>query len=175
MDAFIGEIRIFCGTYAPESWMFCWGQKIGVSQYQALYTILGNTYGGDRTYFNLPDLRGCITVGVGAGPGLSAYTFAQKGGKTSYVLNGLPVHTHILQGIKAGGTVTLAGGNLPANVGLDRPFNYQYSNAMPTGQLANSTVGTAGAAQPQPVSNMQPYLPLNYIICVEGGAYPIHD
>jgi len=59
-DAYIGEVRLFCGNYAPEDWLFCWGQELNVMQYQALYSLIGNTYGGTVSKtFKLPDLRGC--------------------------------------------------------------------------------------------------------------------
>jgi len=73
MDEFIGIVKLFAGNYAPDNWLFCHGQLLPVSQYQALFSILGNMYGGDgRTTFALPDLRGRVPVGSGPQPGASA-------------------------------------------------------------------------------------------------------
>ncbi len=81
MDPFIGEIMMFGGNFAPRGWALCDGQLLPISQNQALFSILGTTYGGDgRTTFGLPDLRGRVAVHAGSGPGLSSYRLGQKGG-----------------------------------------------------------------------------------------------
>ena len=71
VEAYLGEIRIFAGNFAPKGWAFCEGQLLPIEKYKALFSLLGVTYGGDgRTTFALPDLRGRLPVGSGAGPGL---------------------------------------------------------------------------------------------------------
>ncbi|MEL6251848.1 MAG: tail fiber protein [Bacteroidota bacterium] len=81
MEGYIGEIRMFGGNFAPRGWALCEGQLLAISSYNALFSILGTTYGGDgRTSFGLPDLRGRTPVGAGAGPGLTNRTLGSKFG-----------------------------------------------------------------------------------------------
>ena len=76
---FIGEVFMFAGNFAPRGWAFCDGQLLAINQHQALFSILGTTYGGDgRTTFGLPDLRGRVPLHEGSGPGLSSYRLGQK-------------------------------------------------------------------------------------------------
>ncbi|MFQ3199286.1 MAG: microcystin-dependent protein [Oceanicoccus sp.] len=85
-DPFIGEIRMFASNFAPRSWAFCDGKILVINQNQALYSLLGTTYGGDgRTTFGLPDIRGRIPVHTGTGPGLPPIRWGQKSGGTSSV------------------------------------------------------------------------------------------
>src|SRR5579859_6019356 len=96
----LGEIRMFAGTFAPVGWMLCAGQPLPISQYEALYTLLGTTYGGDGTAtFALPDLRGRGPVHVGQGQGLSNYVLGQKAGAESVTLlvNQIAGHNHPFQ------------------------------------------------------------------------------
>lgn len=99
MDPFIGEIRIFAGTFAPRNWAFCQGQLLQISEYQALYSLLGTTYGGDgRVTFGLPDLRGRAPIGMGRGNGLTQRFEGQMGGAEIVALNELqmPEHNHAI-------------------------------------------------------------------------------
>jgi microcystin-dependent protein len=85
-DPFVGEIRMFAGSFAPRSWAYCDGQLMAISQNDALFSLLGTSYGGDgRTTFGLPDMKGRIPVHPGTGPGLPAIRLGQKGGGTSSV------------------------------------------------------------------------------------------
>ena len=96
-EPFIGEIRMFAGNFAPRGWAFCDGQLLDIASNNALFAILGTTYGGDgRTTFALPDLRGRVVIGPGTGPGLSSRRLGEKGGEERVVLNTLqiPSHTH---------------------------------------------------------------------------------
>lgn len=93
-DPFIGEIKMFAGNFAPRGWAFCEGQLLPISQYTALFSLLGTTYGGDgRTTFALPDLRGRTPIHHGNGPGLSTIRIGQKGGFESN--NTLPVYVFV--------------------------------------------------------------------------------
>uniref|UniRef100_UPI0028AFB8C4 phage tail protein n=1 Tax=Massilia oculi TaxID=945844 RepID=UPI0028AFB8C4 len=105
-EAFVGEIRLFAFGFAPEGWLLCDGQQVSINQYQALYSLLTNVYGGDpaKGYFNLPDLRGRVPTHAGQGP-LSTYQFGAKGGTDSRTINAaasvkitkaeqLPAHGH---------------------------------------------------------------------------------
>ena len=84
MDAYIGEIRLFPYTYSPEYWALCAGQQMLVAQYQALYAVIGNRYGGTAGQnFNLPDLRGRTAIGAGTGPGLTPRVLAASLGEAT--------------------------------------------------------------------------------------------
>jgi microcystin-dependent protein len=93
----IGEVSLFAGNFAPRNWAFCAGQLLPISGHEALFSILGTTYGGDgQTTFALPDLRGRVPVGAGWGPGLSDIRWGQKGGTDEVRLttSHLPAHLH---------------------------------------------------------------------------------
>jgi microcystin-dependent protein len=94
---FIGEIRMFAGNFAPGGWAFCDGQLLPVSQYNALFSILGVTYGGDgRTTFGLPDLRSRVPLHAGIGPDLSSRSLGEKNGSevTLLTVDEMPSHNH---------------------------------------------------------------------------------
>jgi microcystin-dependent protein len=87
-DSFIGEVKLFAGDFAPRRWALCEGQLLPVSQHPALFSILGNKYGGDgRNTFKLPDLRGRTPIGPGTGPGLSPYKIGDTGGSEYIVVD----------------------------------------------------------------------------------------
>lgn len=167
MEGTIGEIRLFAGNFAPRSWAFCHGQLIAINQNQALFSILGTTYGGDgRTTFGLPDLRGRVALGAGQGPGRPDYRLGSSGGSTTMTLdvNTLPTHSHPAtlqaQTRPGDGTTPADGASLAAGTpvytqGAGNPAN-----------LAGLDVGNTG--NQQPFSLMQPYLGLNFIICMQG-------
>ncbi|MEM7185971.1 MAG: tail fiber protein [Bacteroidota bacterium] len=97
MTPFIGQIQAFGFNFAPRGWAKCDGQLLAISQYSALFSLLGTTYGGDgRTTFALPDLRSRSIVHIGNGPGLDNIAWGEKGGATSHTLTiaQLPPHTH---------------------------------------------------------------------------------
>ena len=97
LDPFIGQIELFGFNFAPRGWAKCEGQILSISSNQALFSLLGTTYGGDgRTTFALPDLRGRAALHTGTGPGLSTYSWGQKSGSPSSPLvpAQLPPHTH---------------------------------------------------------------------------------
>ena len=98
-EGFIGEITLFAGNFAPRGWALCDGQLLPVSQHDALFSILGTTYGGDgETTFGLPDLRGRVAIGAGAGPGLTPRRLGQKSGVEGVTLSvaEMPGHTHVV-------------------------------------------------------------------------------
>ena len=99
-EPFIGEIRMFAGSFAPRGWALCDGQLLAVSQNDALFSLLGTIYGGDgRTTFGLPDMRGRIPIHFGSGPGLTPRTLGNKFGSEheTLITNQLPSHSHTLQ------------------------------------------------------------------------------
>jgi microcystin-dependent protein len=170
MESFIGTILLFAGNFAPRGWMFCQGQVLPISQYTALFSILGTTYGGNgQTTFALPDLRGRIPVGFGQAPGLSDYDLGQTGGSESVTLtvNQLPAHTHTAT---PNLTVALRGVTSASGEGSAANAKAELANAdtpLAAPAIAGSiAVGPTGGNQPVPVA--QPYLALSYIICIEG-------
>src|SRR5680860_143283 len=97
MDPFLAQIIMFGGNFAPRGWAFCEGQLLAISQYTAVFSLLGTTYGGDgRTTFGLPDFRGRVPMHHGTGPGLPTVRLGEKGGSptTTLGLQNLPSHTH---------------------------------------------------------------------------------
>ncbi|MBE7691391.1 phage tail protein [Tenacibaculum finnmarkense] len=185
--ALIAEIKLFAGNFAPRGWAFCDGQLLAISQNQALFSLLGTTYGGDgRTTFGLPDLRGRVAIGPRNGPGLSNYRLGQKGGAQTVTLNttNLPNHTHTATFTQTSGTSTIpavaeeANSDEPTNNKLAIPniggANKIYSNATTDTSLTDSTATVTGNVQigatggQQAFENRQPYIALNYIIAIEG-------
>ncbi len=170
MDPFIGEIRLFAGNYAPQDWLFCNGQEVSVQQYQALYALLGNQFGGKPggTTFNLPDLRGKAPLHRGQGTGLTARAFASTGGTTTVTLgtSQIPSHQHLPQVLNA------ADGAEPKDkMWANSPRTVSVSAYTPTPnvQLHPATIDVLGSGQPH--NNVQPYVGINHIICAIG-VYP---
>jgi microcystin-dependent protein len=177
---YIGEVRMFGGNFAPLGWAFCNGQLLSIAEYDTLFSLIGTNYGGDgQTTFALPDLRGRVPINPGQGPGLPNYVLAQIGGTETNTLisNNIP-HTHAITGT-AGIFVSGEDGrqvsplaNFPAANG-----DYIYStvaNSQMAAAAVNLTTGAAGTAPPSPYNNVQPYLAVSYIICLEG-IYPTTD
>ncbi len=167
-DGMIGEIRIFAGNFAPRNWAFCEGQLLAISQNDALFSILGTTYGGDgRTTFGLPDLRGRTAIAPGSGPGLPSYNLGQKGGQYAVTLNTtqLSVHNHGFAPRASSDEATTSNpeNNFPAVTG-----NLEYHTSSDTFEGAGTT-GFAGGSQSH--DNMTPYQSIYYIICLQG-IYP---
>lgn len=164
---YIGEIRIFAGTYNPRGWAFCYGQLVPIAQNPALYSILGTTYGGNGTStFGLPDLRGRTPIGAGSGAGLTPRVLGQMSGVESVTLlsTQIPQHTHALNASSGAPTTNAPSGSL-----LPTGSSRIYAQGSPSTQLAPSSIGVAGGSQPH--ENMQPFLALTYIIATEG-IYP---
>ena len=166
MDPFTGEIRMFGGTFAPQDWMLCNGASLPISQYEALYSLIGTTYGGDGMQtFNLPNLCGRIPVGVGQAPGLQSYTLGQQGGVESVTLTGPnhPAHTHAILAVKDKATQAKAQGAMLAS-STDVSI---YTQRGAISALSPAAIGpSAGASVPH--ENRMPSLTLTYIICVNG-------
>lgn len=176
-DAFIGEIIAFAGNFAPRGWQMCNGQLLPISQFAAVFSLLGTTYGGNGvTNFALPDLRGRVMVHSGQGPGLSPYVPGQTGGAEQVTLltSQMPAHTHAAtlavainvndgraDGTSPNGT-TLA--QTEANAYAAAPDGTSKLNAAAV--TATATIGSAGNSLPVPT--LPPYLCINYIICMEG-------
>ncbi|WP_316805484.1 phage tail protein [Pedobacter nototheniae] len=176
MDEYVGIIKIFGGNFAPRGWLLCNGQIVSLSQYQALFAIIGTTYGGNGlSTFGLPDLRGRVPIGTGQGVGLPLVNLGEIGGtpSVSLIVNNLPAHNHLVTGtVKQAVNADSANTDSPEStylgpVSTGNLYNNQPSPNVFGGNLAvNLTTATTGAGTP--VNNLQPYLGLSYIICFEG-------
>ncbi|MGZ8311663.1 MAG: phage tail protein [Allosphingosinicella sp.] len=161
---FIGEIRLFAGNFAPVGWAFCNGQTLAIAENDALFTLIGTTYGGDgQNSFRLPDLQGRVPVHKGTGAGVT-YQLGEQGGVESVTLttNQIPAHTHSLivsqdQGSQSDPTNAMVGSN--PTVQLFRP-----GAAVQT--FDASAMSPVGGSQPH--DNMQPYIAIHYIIALFG-------
>ncbi|OQP63554.1 hypothetical protein A3860_24755 [Niastella vici] len=174
MDGFLGEIRLFAPNFAPRNWAFCRGQLLPINQNQALFSLLGTFYGGDgRTNFALPNLTGRSGMGVGQGSGLSVRSLGDSIGSTSNTLTiaQMPAHTHALSGTLTLPATSSTGNQQSPAAGYFASDGSQKYDAQQDGvtmqpatlNLAVSNVGSGTA-----ISNMMPYLALNYIICMAG-------
>src|SRR5271166_6516345 len=118
-EPFLGEIRMFGGNFAPSGWQMCNGQLLAISQYTALFSILGTTFGGNgTTNFALPDMRGRVPVHQGQGAGLSAYVPGEQTGSEHVTIlqNQMPIHTHLVNADGQAGGKTNPTGNFPGTV-----------------------------------------------------------
>lgn len=158
-EPFLSEIRIFSFEFAPRGWAQCNGQLLPINQNQALFALLGTTYGGNgQTNFALPELRGRVPMHVGAG-----LTLGQRAGEEVHTLtlNEMPSHTHQVLASANGPTVTPPTGNFWAtNTGFT-----PYATAADT-NLSPQAVGNTGGSQAH--ENRSPYLTLNYCIALQG-------
>ncbi|MBI5915906.1 MAG: phage tail protein [Bacteroidetes bacterium] len=166
-DAYLGEIRLFAGNYAPVGWQLCNGQLLSISQNTALFSILGTTYGGNgTTTFALPDLRGRVPVHTGTGPGLSTYELGETGGKEYVTLLASQMSPAAPQLLA---TNQMADTDDPTNAVLAMPDNgtmIYKSLGSPNTNMSLSAIRSNGGGQP--IEILQPYLGVNYIICTEG-------
>lgn len=160
-EPFLAEIRIFGFNFPPRGWAQCDGQQLPISQNQALYSLLGTTYGGDGTsVFNLPDLRGRHPVHEDAGSGFPLG--ASAGEEThSLQLAEIPNHDHVLQASSDNATSADPGGNV-----LRRAANSAYRTPSSLTPMRAGVVADAGAGQGH--DNMQPFQVLNYCIALQG-------
>jgi len=177
IEPYLGNITVFAGNFAPRSWMFCQGQLLAIAQYDALFALIGTTYGGDgQTTFALPDFRSRTAVHAGQGAGLSNYTIGEMGGSENVTLlsNQLPAHTHQLISFsvkQSASANTASGNNNPQNAyPASGTGSTVYTNSGDGTTMATySSMGTTPiAGGNQPVPTVQPYLAMNYIIAVEG-------
>ncbi|HEY9133082.1 MAG TPA: tail fiber protein [Dyella sp.] len=169
MDPFLGEIRLFPYSFAPVGWADCNGALLPISEYDALFALVGTTYGGDGVNtFALPDMRGRVPIHQGTVPGMSTYVLGQLSGSESVTLlsSNMPSHTHTLYA-----TTTLADTGTPsATVELGSlSGNTMYTSSIQNvnpGALSPSMIGPTGGSQPH--ENRMPTLVLRYCICTSG-------
>lgn len=178
MEGTIGTIILFAGNFAPRSWALCEGQLLAIAQNNALFSILGTTYGGDgRTTFGLPDLRGRVPLQQGTGPGLSNHSLGAKSGVETNALqiNNLPAHNHgaslHVNSANASQNAATAGSSIATPGSLvGRTFTATdgFNTAAPNVAMNAGSVSTGNTGNNAPVNNMQPSLALNYVICLYG-------
>jgi microcystin-dependent protein len=158
-EPFLSEIKIMAFNYAPRGWAFCNGQLLPINQNQALFALLGTTYGGNgQTTFGLPDLRGSVPLHSGQG-----FTLGQKGGQAAHTvtMSEMPTHVHPMQASATDGNIATVSGNV-----LARTVNNIYGpvqNLQPTNPLSVTNFGGS-----QPHENRQPFLTLNFCIALQG-------
>jgi len=159
-EPFLAEIRLMSFVFAPKGWALCNGQLLPRNQNQALFALLGTTFGGDgRVNFALPDLRGRTPIHVGNG-----HTLGERGGEQAHVLSmaELPMHTHQLRASQQGANTPIPTGNVLAN---SAPHELYGS---PTNLTAMRAGSVSNIGESQAHLNMQPFLTLNFVIALQG-------
>jgi len=171
-EPFIGEIIMFGGNFAPRGWALCDGQLLAINNNQALFSILGTTYGGDgRTSFGLPDLRGRSPLHPGQGPGLSNRRLGEKGGAetSTLALNHLPSHNHTGDGqVEISATGNPADSSIPTgnNLAMAEVYSDQATSTSLAANPASFTTSNTGGGQS--FENMHPWQAVNFIIALVG-------
>ena len=158
-EPFLSEIRIMSFVFAPKGWALCNGQLLPINQNQALFSLLGTTFGGDgRVNFALPDLRGRTPIHVGSG-----HTLGEKGGEQAHTLSiaELPTHTHVQNATSNNGTTNVPTGNV-----FGKTLGLTYSAATQLAAMNAQVVTTVGGSQAH--LNMQPFLTLSFCIALQG-------
>jgi microcystin-dependent protein len=158
-EPFLSEIRIMSFVFAPKGWALCNGQLLPINQNQALFSLLGTTFGGDgRVNFALPDLRGRTPIHVGSG-----HTLGEKGGEQAHTLSigELPTHTHVFNANSGTGNVS----NPPGALLAKAPANLYAAPAQLVAMNPAATTNTGGS---QAHLNMQPFLTLSFCIALQG-------
>lgn len=180
MEAFLGTILPWPMNWAPAGWALCDGSLLPINQNQALFSLIGTTYGGNGTSnFAVPNLCGRTPIGAGNGPGLTPKVFGATYGAESAALtaNNLPAHTHTLTASSADTGLTQApapgwtlgaassntGGRAPAIVPVP-----MYNAATPATPVPSAPTSVAGSSNPAPISTLPPTLCMMFIICTNG-------
>jgi microcystin-dependent protein len=157
-EPFLSEIRIMSFGFPPKGWAFCNGQLLPINQNQALFSLLGTTYGGDgRVNFALPNLQGRVPIHTGQG-----HTLGERGGEQAHtlIMSEMTQHTHFLNALDANGTLGNPTNNLLAQ------FNQGYTQPGNLTTLSPQTVTSVGGSQAH--QNMQPFLTLTFCIALQG-------
>ena len=160
-EPFLSEIRIFSFGFAPKGWALCNGQLLPINQNQALFSLLGTTYGGDgRVNFGLPNLQGDAPIHMGSG-----HTLGEKGGEQAHTLNiaEIPTHDHVWNAVNI--PATTSNNNSTLTLAQSVQSNL-YSAPTNLQALAPNMVGNTGGSQAH--LNMQPFLTLNFSIALQG-------
>ncbi|PSJ65699.1 phage tail protein [Kumtagia ephedrae] len=171
MAPYVGEIRIFAGNFAPAGWLFCQGQTVSISEYEALFQLIGTTYGGDgQETFDLPNLASRVPIHMGTGPDGTTYQLGEMDGVESVTLTTqqIPIHSHPPVASTSSATSPSPAGQviaLPAAPpSVVNPL--LFGTDPPQVPLSPASIAPTGGSQPH--ENMQPYLCINYIISMYG-------
>jgi microcystin-dependent protein len=161
---FIGEIRMFGGNFAPAGWVFCQGQLMPIAENDALFTLIGTTYGGDgQETFGIPDLQGRVPIHAGTQGGITYIQGEMAGTETvTLTTQQLPTHNHPLLASLNNAGANVVTGNLTGQVGATQLYR-EVPAASPLNAAAVTQVGGS-----QPHENMQPYLAISYILSLFG-------
>jgi microcystin-dependent protein len=159
-EPFLSEIRIMSFGFAPKGWARCEGQLLPINQNQALFSLLGTTYGGDgRVNFGLPDLRSRVPIHMGSG-----HTLGERAGEQAHTLTiaELPTHTHTLNATSVNGDLIIASGNQLAG----SPSQFYHASDPNLVAMNPASIGNVGGSQAH--LNMQPFLVLCFCIALQG-------
>lgn len=170
-EMYISALAIFGFDFAPRNWALCNGQLLPINQNQALFSLLGTTFGGNgTTNFALPNLQGRIPIGMGQGSGLANYNLGQQGGVANQSLQiaEIPSHNHIalVNSTAADGASPVSASAIAAATDVNSEATKIYNTTAPNVVLNNNTIAINGGSQPH--NNMQPYITVNYSICMFG-------
>ncbi|HEU0082153.1 MAG TPA: tail fiber protein [Bradyrhizobium sp.] len=164
-EPFLSEIRIMSFGFPPKGWALCDGQLLPINQNQALFSLLGTTYGGDgRVNFGLPNLQGRASMHMGSG-----HTLGERGGEQAHTLSTaeIPTHTHVFQGSTTNGSTVAPANNLLAKGNANNnPVNYYTQTITNLTALNGGDLANTGGSQAH--LNMQPFLVLNFCIALQG-------
>jgi microcystin-dependent protein len=164
-NPFIGEIRMFGGNFAPAGWAFCNGATIPISENDALFTLIGTTYGGDgQETFNLPNLQSRIPIHAGTGADGNTYVLGEMAGVESVTLTTqqMPIHNHAMIATGEIGSASSSAGNILAQSSAIK----MYTASAPSVALNAAAITPVGGSQPH--ENLQPYLCISFIISLFG-------
>ena len=176
-DPFVGEIRMFAGTFAPRDWAFCDGTQYNISDYPPLFSLIGITYGGDGvTKFAVPDLKGRLPIGQGQGASLTNRAIGSYGGTETAALTTatMPSHSHLAYGSTAAATQTSAQGAVWAAISGVNQFINPSEVTVTTSTVIRemNTACILSSVSPGTAhGNVMPSLAINFIICLNG-EYP---
>jgi microcystin-dependent protein len=171
-DPYIGEIRPFAFSWAPEGWFLCDGSQYNISQYQALYAVIGNIYGGNNTVFMVPNLKEMAPMGMGAGPGLTPRNLNDRLGVEQVILSisQMPSHTHTADAEMEAASTPNPEGMIVASVKSGSTGNPKFYKEAPLDAnlvaMNTATVGPVGSGQGH--ENRQPYQVFNFCIAWSG-------
>jgi microcystin-dependent protein len=157
-EPFLSEIRLMSFVFPPKGWALCDGQLLPINQNQALFSLLGTTFGGDgRVNFALPDLRGRLPIHFG-----SFHTLGERAGEENHTLisTEMAAHAHPVSASNADPNQGLPTGNMWAN------GSGAYSSSAPDGAMNPASISGAGGSQPH--TNLQPFLVMNFVIALQG-------
>lgn len=175
-EPYVGEIRLFAGNFAPERWAFCDGSLLPISENEALFALIGTTYGGDgQSTFALPNFRGRVPIGAGQGAGLSNRMLGENVGQESITLTtaNMPSHSHTARLVVNNTNASTSVPNAISSIATSGSFsgrtflpNLSYNSNVP--DILIQTVTTSAVGNSIPISISRPRLGLNYIIALSG-------